>query len=39
MANELGLRTEKELLMKDIKRLKEEIAYLEEKCNSLENKN
>lgn len=38
MASELSLRTEKELLAKEIRRLKEEIQYLNEKCDRLEDK-
>lgn len=36
MASELGLRTEKELLVRQTRTLREEIAYLEEKCEGLQ---
>lgn len=36
MASELGLRTEKELLARQTRTLREEITYLNEKCEGLQ---
>lgn len=36
MASELGLRAEKELLARQVRTLREEISYLNEKCEGLQ---